>query len=59
MKSEEEIREELEELRDDERLTEYGPANVRVNAPLALHQAAGEAKMSVLEWVLEDGGQNE
>ena len=52
VRSEEEIREALEDLQDDERLTEYDSADVQNNAPLALHQASGQAKIRILKWVL-------
>jgi hypothetical protein len=59
LRDEEEIRKNLEKLRNDNRLTEYDKADVRTNAPLALHQAAGEAKISVLQWVLQEGDSND
>lgn len=54
MKSEQEIRERLEQLKDDPRLTEYDNADVRTNTPLALHQASGGRAIRVLEWVLDE-----
>jgi len=57
MKSEDEIRQVLDRLKSDERLG-YPPADVSINAPLALVQVALENKVAVLEWVLSSGDEN-
>lgn len=59
VRPESEIREWLDKLQDDERLTEYDRADIQTNAPLALHQASGEAKIRTLKWVLGMGDSNE
>lgn len=59
VRSEGEIREALRDLQNDERLTEYDSADVQTNAPLALHQASGQAKIRILKWVLGMGDSNE
>ena len=51
MKTEAEIWKRIAEIRSDERMS-YKPANVQVNAPLALIQVEGAAVVSALEWVL-------
>jgi hypothetical protein len=43
----------LKELKSDERYN-YKPADVFVNAPLALIQVDIEARVSALEWVLKE-----
>lgn len=53
MKSEQEIRAALVELEADERLTQYKPAQVFSNAPLALIQMAGQNKINMLRWILD------
>jgi len=52
MKSLKEVKSKAEELLADERL-HYPPANVFVNAPLALIQVELTAKINILNWVLE------
>jgi len=52
MKTEKEIKEMLQKVNSDERLS-YPPANVFVNAPLALVQVGLEARKHVLQWILE------
>ena len=52
MKTVEEIKSELEKILSDERL-QYPPANVLVNAPLALIQVELKARAAALAWVLE------
>lgn len=51
MKTEMEIREKLKIISGDERLG-YEPADVFVNAPLALSQVDLKAKRDALMWVL-------
>jgi len=51
MKTEEEIKAKIAELEADERHN-YPPANVNVNAPLALIQVDIDGKLSALKWVL-------
>lgn len=53
MKRKEEIEERLAELKADERLG-YPPANVNVNAPLALIQVALKNEIMALSWVLKE-----
>ena len=52
MKTENEIREKLEEITKDERLG-YKTATIVENAPLALIQLSLETKRDVLKWVLD------
>lgn len=52
MKTKEEILSKLSEIDSDERL-HYSPANVFVNAPLALIQVELHASRSMLQWVLD------
>ena len=52
MKSKQEIKKRLSEILSDERL-HYKPANVQINAPLALIQTALETERDALMWVLE------
>lgn len=51
MRSEAEIRARLAELQADERLS-YWPANICVNAPLALIQVDGNSSTEALRWVM-------
>ena len=51
MKSVEEIKAEIKRLKEDDRYTQP-PANVEINAPLALVQVALVNRVSALEWVL-------
>jgi len=53
MKTKQKIKEEMEQLQADERLS-YPPALVQVNAPLALIQVELKAKLKTLQWVLSD-----
>lgn len=53
MKSLEEIKEKIEEIKKDERLG-YPPANIFVNPPLALVQVNLESFIQALEWVLSE-----
>jgi len=55
MRTKKEIEAKLADVESDERLG-YEPANVFVNAPLALIQMDLEARQSVLKWVLEEEG---
>jgi len=54
MKTEEEIRERLEAIEEDERLG-YPPAAVQINAPLALIQTSLGTERDTLKWVLSGG----
>lgn len=51
MKTPEQIIEAMEEILNDERFW-YQPANVAVNAPLALIQVAFDNKLAAYGWVL-------
>lgn len=51
MKTENEIRDRLNELMKDVRLT-YPDASIQINAPLALIQVDAKATIHALEWVL-------
>lgn len=51
MKTEQEIRARMDELKSDERMT-YKSANVFINAPLAIIQVELGAKIHALEWAL-------
>jgi len=53
MRSEKEIKEKLEALASDERLS-YKPASVLINAPLALIQVDLKAQVDILKWVLRE-----
>jgi len=53
MKKERVIKEKMQELKNDERLS-YPAANIFENAPLALIQLELESKISTLQWVLKD-----
>ena len=53
MRTESEIREEIEELEADPRL-KYHPASVQINAPLALIQVEIDSRISALKWVLKE-----
>jgi len=53
MKSIDEIKERLEFLQGDERLG-YPPANIQINAPLALIQLSLGTQVDILKWVLEE-----
>jgi len=57
MKTEEEIKEKIEKIKADDRMKNYGtpdykPANVQVNAPLALIQCTYEGMIAGLEFAL-------
>lgn len=52
MKTKQKLQEILDKLKSDKRLS-YSPATVFGNAPLALHQTAAEAKIHLLEDILE------
>lgn len=51
MKTKEEIEKKIAELKADERLT-YPPAQIMINAPLALIQLDAKAHIHSLEWAL-------
>ena len=51
MKTTQEIRSKLDQIISDERLS-YEPANVFINAPLALIQVHLKAQADILHWVL-------
>lgn len=53
MKSPEEIRKRIAKIEADERY-HYPPADVEINAPLALIQLEMETTVAVLKWVLEE-----
>ena len=53
MKTKAEIEKRIAELKADERL-DYPPANVLVNAPLALIQVALKNELMALSWVLKE-----
>lgn len=52
MKTHAEIRAKLDKHLADERI-HYAPAQVQINAPLALHQISEHSIIRTLEWVLE------
>ena len=52
MKTKDELLAKLKEVESDDRLVKYQPANVQINAPLALIQVDLEAKASTLRWAL-------
>lgn len=52
MKTKKEIQKKIDEIMQDERL-HYPPANVKVNAPLALIQVDLKAKLATLHWMLD------
>ena len=52
MKTQQEIEERLDKILKDDRLS-YPPANVQINAPLALIQVQLESMRSILLWVLD------
>lgn len=54
MKSEKEIRERLREIENTEQI-KMKPANIQINAPLALIQIELESKRDILKWVLQEG----
>jgi hypothetical protein len=59
MKSKDEILQEIEKIKSDDRMKgyetkDYKPANVMVNAPLALIQTTYEGYIAALRWVLEE-----
>jgi len=56
MRTEQEIRNQIDELRRDPRLT-YPSANAAVNAPLALEQCSIRAQIAILQWALESPDQ--
>ncbi|UIP01723.1 hypothetical protein Hbl1158_17115 (plasmid) [Halobaculum sp. CBA1158] len=46
------VRDRIEEIEDDPRM-DYDDANVRINAPLALHQCEQKGRLAELRGVLE------
>ena len=52
MKTQQEIEKRLDKILKDDRLS-YPPANVQINAPLALIQVQLESMRSILLWVLD------
>jgi hypothetical protein len=50
--SEEEIRRRIKQIEQDSRFDRENPANVQINAPLALQQATMEARLNTLKWLL-------
>ncbi len=56
MRSEKEIKAKIAEIEADERYQSglKNPANIEINAPLALIQLTMETKHDVLKWVLTD-----
>jgi hypothetical protein len=55
MKSEEEIRQKIAEIKRDGRY-KAAPALVQINAPLALIQVNLKGRLEALQWVLDDKG---
>ena len=53
MRTKEEIKERLETIEADERLS-YPPAQIQINAPLALIQLSLETQRDVLKWILNE-----
>jgi len=53
VKDERQIRDRIAAIEADERMS-YKPANVMVNAPLALIQVEGKAVSQALLWVLDE-----
>jgi hypothetical protein len=53
MRTEQEIRDRIRELERDPRHA-YPPANVAVNAPIALEQISIRSQIAILRWVLEN-----
>jgi hypothetical protein len=51
--TDDEIRSEIKKIEADERF-HYEPANVEINAPLALEQVSMKARRRALRWVLGD-----
>jgi hypothetical protein len=60
IKTKDEIKERLAEFKADERYS-YPPAQVHINAPLALIQCQLRAMVYILEWVLgpDEGGESD
>lgn len=59
MRKTSEIKAKLAEIESDERYRSYidhGPAQVQINAPLALVQVSLKAQRATLKWVLEREG---
>ena len=54
MKSEQQIRDRLAEVEGDKRLTEYKPAVVEIDAPLALMQMGLATTSLLLRWILDE-----
>lgn len=59
MKTKEEIQAKIDSIKADDRMKGYGtdaykPANVQVNAPLALIQTTYEGMIAGLEWVMKE-----
>lgn len=54
--SEDEIRRRIQQIETDSRFDRENPENVQVNAPLALQQAAMEARLNTLRWLLGEEG---
>lgn len=52
MKTEKEIKNRLEQIKQDERLS-YPSATIDTNAPLALIQLDLESQIKILEWILK------
>jgi hypothetical protein len=54
VKAEEKIKERITEIEQDERYKsgQISPANIEINAPLALIQLALETEVGVLKWVV-------
>jgi hypothetical protein len=55
MKSKKEIRQKIAEIKRDNRY-KAPPAQVQINAPLALIQVSLGSHIQALEWVLDDKG---
>ena len=53
MKNKKEIKEQIKEIKSDERYN-YPPATINENAPLALIQLEMEVKVEALKWVLQE-----
>ena len=54
MKTKEEIMKKIEETESDERYN-YPPAQVQINAPLALIQVSMKSRVDAWKWVLKEG----
>jgi len=53
MKTKQQIEGEIAIIEADERYN-YPPANIQINAPLALIQTVMESRVQALKWVLEN-----